>query len=227
MDTPDMIAAEYLRRDVAIDIGSAVSRGWALVMANLPVLAGATVLAWAIGVGLGFLPIIGWAVGVLLGSVLHAGVFYMYIRRIRGEQVELGDMFAGFNIALVPLIIAGLLVSALVTIGMVLCILPGVYLLVGYLFALPLIVDKKLDFWPAMEVSRQVVHKHWWAMFMLALVLLLILCAGALACGLGLIVAIPVALAALAYVYEDLFGPRAASQTDPVPAPAGPGPLTA
>jgi len=113
MDTPEMIAAEYLRRDVQIDISSAISRGWVLVMANLPVLAGATVLAWAIGVGLGFLPIIGWAVGLLLGSVLHAGVLYMFIRRIRGEPVELGDMFAGFNVALQPLILAGLLVSAL------------------------------------------------------------------------------------------------------------------
>ena len=74
MDTPEMIAAEYLRRDIEIDISSAISRGWALVMANVPVLGGATVLTWAIGVGLGFLPIIGWAVGLLLGSVLHAGV---------------------------------------------------------------------------------------------------------------------------------------------------------
>ena len=81
-------------------------------MANVPVLVGATVLTWAIGVGLGFLPIIGWAVGLLLGSVLHAGVLYMFIRRIRGEPVELGDMFEGFNVALLPLIMAGLLVSA-------------------------------------------------------------------------------------------------------------------
>jgi hypothetical protein len=30
MDSPDMIAAEYLRRGVVIDIGSAISRGWTL-----------------------------------------------------------------------------------------------------------------------------------------------------------------------------------------------------
>ena len=170
MDTPEMIAAEYLRRDVEIDIGSAIKRGWELVMANVGVLVVATVLTWAINVGLGFIPVIRWGGGVIIGSVLHAGLMLMFIRRIRGERVELGDLFAGFNMAL-PLIIAGLLMSALTLVGFLLCILPGIYLAVAYVFVLPLIIDKKLDFWPAMEVSRQVVHKHWWAMFLFAIVL--------------------------------------------------------
>jgi hypothetical protein len=210
METPDLIAAEYRRRDVEIDIGSAISRGWALVMANLPVLAGATLLAWAIGVGLGFLPIIGWVAGVLIGSILHAGVLYMFLRRIRGEDVQLGDMFDGFNIAPVPLLLAGLLVGVLTAIGFVLCIAPGVYLAVAYLFVLPLVIDKKLDFWPAMEVSRQVVNKHWWSVFLFAIVLVLIVCLGALAFGLGLVIAVPVVSAAAMFVYEDLFGPTPA-----------------
>jgi len=150
MDTPDTIAAEYSRRGTVIDIGSAVSRGWALVMANLPIFAGATVLTWAIGIGLGFIPIIGWVAGVLMGSVIHAGLLYMFIRRIRGEEIQLGDLFAGFNIAPQNLIIAGLLISALTALGCLLCILPGIYLAVGYVFALPLAIDKKMYFWPAL-----------------------------------------------------------------------------
>jgi hypothetical protein len=225
MDTPETIAAEYIRRSVEIDIGGAVARGWALVMDNLVVLGGATVLAWALGVGLGFVPLIGPAVGVLLGAVLHGGVLFMFIRRIRGEQVELGDMFAGFNVALVPLILAGLLVSVLTALGFILCILPGIYLAVCYMFVLPLIIDKKLDFWPAMEVSRQVVHHHWWSMFLFVLLLLLIVCAGALACGLGLLIAMPVVFAAAMYVYEDLFGDKGA-MPQLATTPPGPGEVT-
>ena len=187
-------------------------------MANINVLVVATVLTWAINAGLSFIPVIRWGGGVIIGSVLHAGLMLMFIRRIRGERVELGDLFAGFNFA-VPLIIAGLLMSALTLVGFVLCILPGVYLAVGYVFALPLIIDKKLDFWPAMEVSRQVVHKHWWAMFLFAIVLVLIICLGALLCGVGLIIAAPVAIAAVSYVYEDLFG--AAGAADQVIIAAG------
>ena len=209
METPENIAAGYLGRDVEIDIGSALSRGWALVMANLPILGGATLLAWAIGVGLSFIPILGWVAGPLVGSILHGGVLYMFIRRIRGEDVQLGDMFAGFNIAPLPLLLGGLLVGVLTALGLILCIAPGVYLAVGYLFVLPLIIDKKLDFWPAMEVSRQVVHKHWWSMFLFAIVLVL--------CGLGLIIAVPVVSAAAMFVYEDLFGTRAAAPVQVTP----------
>ena len=118
-----------------------------------------------------------------------------------------------------PLIIAGLLMSALTIVGFILCILPGIYLAVGYVFVLPLIIDKKLDFWPAMEVSRQVVHKHWWAMFLFAIVLVLIICVGALLCGVGLIIAAPVAIAAVSYVYEDLFGAAGAAAQVITPPP--------
>jgi uncharacterized membrane protein len=77
--------------------------------------------------------------------------------------------------------------------------------------------DKKLDFWPAMEVSRQVVTRHWWSMFLFAIVLLLIICLGALACGFGLILAVPVVFAALSFVYEDLFGTKAAAPAQVTP----------
>ena len=97
----------------------------------------------------------------------------------------------------------------LTSIGLILCILPGIYLAVGYIFALPLVVDKKMEFWTAMEVSRRVVHEHWWSMFALVIVLGLVALAGFLLCVIGAAITIPIASAALMYVYEDLFGTRA------------------
>ena len=207
MDTPDTIAAEYLRRGTVIDIGSALSRGWALVRDNMAVLIGASVLGWLISIGLAFVPVLGWAVGI----VLMGGLDYMFLRRIRGEEVQIGDVFAGFNIAMVQLVLAGLVKWLLTSFGLMLCILPGIYLAVAYVFALPLVIDKKMDFWPAMEVSRQVVHRHWWSMFALVIVLALVAAAGCLACIVGLLITIPVSSAALMYAYEDLFGQQAAT----------------
>ena len=202
MDTPETIAAEYLRRGATIDIGKAISRGWALVRDNMGVLIGATVLGWLITVGLAFVPVVGWVVGI----VVLGGLDYMFIRRIRGEVVQVGDVFAGFNLAFLHLTLAGLVKSLLTSLGFVLCILPGIYLGVGYVFALPLVIDKKMEFWPAMEVSRRVVHHHWWSTFALVIVLALIAIVGFLACIVGALVTIPVATASLMYVYEDLFG---------------------
>ena len=210
MDAPETIAAEYLRRGAVVDIGRAISRGWALVRDNMGVLVGATVLGWLITVGLAFVPVVGWAVGI----VLLGGLDYMFIRRIRGEAVQIGDVFAGFNLAFLHLTLAGLVKWLLTSLGFVLCILPGIYLGVGYVFALPLVVDKKMEFWPAMEVSRRVVHRHWWSIFALVIVSGLIAGAGFLVCGVGALVTVPVASASLMYAYEDLFGPEAAR---PVP----------
>src|SRR4051794_5629755 len=197
MDAPELVAAEYLRRSVTIDIGSAVSRGWELVRDNMGVLIGATVLGWLVTIGLAFVPVLGWVVGI----VLLGGLDYVFIRRIRGEAVEIGDLFAGFNIAFLHLALAGLLKWLLTSLGLVLCILPGLYLAVGYVFALPLVIDKKMEFWPAMEVSRRVVHHHWWSMFALMIVLGLIAFVGFLACGVGAVVSVPVSTAGLMYVY--------------------------
>ena len=206
MDTPDVIAAEYLRRNASVDIGDAISRGWQLVMDHMGILVGGSLLAWVVTLALGCVPIVGW----ILSMVLVGGLYLFFIRRIRGENVEIGDVFSGFSLAFAPLALAGLLTWLLTTIGLILCILPGIYLLVGYVFVPALVIDKKLDFWPAMEVSRQVVQKHWWTIFGLLLVLALIVIAGFIACLVGVIIAAPVATAALMYAYEDLFGPNVA-----------------
>jgi hypothetical protein len=222
MDLPETIADEYLRRGVVIDIGSAVSRGWALVRDNMGLLIGASVLGWLITIGLAFVPVVGWVVGI----VLVGGLDYMFIRRIRGEMVQVGDVFDGFNLAFLHLALAGLVKWLLTSLGFVLCILPGIYLAVAYVFALPLVIDKKMEFWPAMEVSRRVVHRHWWSIFALVIVLWIIACVGFLACFVGALVTIPVASAALMYAYEDLFGPEVAAPraelNQPGPDLAGP-----
>jgi uncharacterized membrane protein len=81
---------------------------------------------------------------------------------------------------------------------------------VAWAFAFPLVIDKKLGFWEAMELSRKVVSRHWWVLFGLLLVNVLVILLGLLACCVGVYVAQPVALGALAYAYEDIFGAKSA-----------------
>lgn len=202
METAEAIAATYLQRGAPVDISRAISRGWALVRDNLLELVGASLLAWLVTVGLAAVPVLGW----IVGFVLLGGLDYMFLRRIRGEEVQIGDVFAGFNRAFLDLTMAGLVKWLLTTLGLILCIVPGIYLAVGYVFALPLVIDKKMDFWTAMEVSRRVVHEQWWSIFALVIVLALVALAGFLVCGVGALISVPVASAALMFVYEDLFG---------------------
>jgi len=51
---------------------------------------------------------------------------------------------------------------------------PAIYLTVGYAMTLPLIVDKNLSPWQAMEMSSKVVQKICWKVAGLTIVMLLI-----------------------------------------------------
>jgi hypothetical protein len=203
----ESIAADCRSRAQAVDIGSCLTRGWALVRDNAGLTIGATLLVMLVSLGLSLLPVVG-LLALFIDPVLFGGLAYTFTRRIRGEAPSLGDAFCGFNLAFLHLGVGGIVSILLVCVGLLLCVLPGIYLAIGYIFALPLIIDRKYDFWTAMEVSRRVVHSQWWTIFGLGLVLFLLNIVGALACLIGLIATAPIALAAMMYAYEDLFGPR-------------------
>jgi hypothetical protein len=204
--SPESIAAEYGSRALPVDIASCLTRGWTLVRDNPGLTVGATLLFMLLSFGLSLLPTLG-LLALFINPVLFGGLAHLFARRIRGETPLLGDMFSGFNLAFVHLGLGGLVSVLLVCIGLVLCVLPGIYLAVGYTFALPLIIDKKYDFWTAMEVSRRVVQRQWWTLFGLGLILFLLNVIGTLACVVGLIATAPISVAAMMYAYEDLFGP--------------------
>ena len=98
-----------------------------------------------------------------------------------------------------PLAVIGFVGLFLVTFAVM------IYLSIAWMFALPLILDKHIDFWPAMKLSWRVANRFFFPLFGLLLLCGLIYLAGILALCVGLFVALPICVAALAYTYEDLF----------------------
>jgi uncharacterized membrane protein len=143
-------------------------------------------------------------------AVLMAGLFKYYLKLIRGESAGVGDAFSGFSPAIGQLLLVGLVQCFLTDIGILLCIIPGVYLGVSWYFAVPLVIDRQMDFWAAMELSRKMVSKHWFVVFGCILVMGLVAVAGVLACCVGILATMPLGLAALMYAYEDVFSRRTA-----------------
>ena len=193
----EALAAEILARDYHFEIGHCLSRGWDLVMRHFWLLVGTSFV----------LGLIASAVG-LLGGVCYGGLYFLILKLIRGERAEFNDGLAGFSFAFLPLFLVGLVSGLLTAVGFLCCILPAIYLGVAWTFAVPLVIDKKMDFWPAMELSRQVVQKHWWLLFGLGLVNMLVVIVGLALCCVGACVAMPIAFAATAYAYEDIFGTK-------------------
>ena len=152
-----------------------------------------------------FIPFVGPVASFAVGPALMMGIFIVSAKLLQGHTPQFNDFFLGFRF-FIPLLLTALVGGVLIGIGMVLLIIPGVYLLVGYLFASFLVVDRRLDFWAALELSRRTVQPIWFSMFAFVLLLMLINLAGVVALGIGLLVTVPVTACAITAAYADIFG---------------------
>ena len=229
------MAGEILAQDSLLDIGHCIRRGWKLLRANFGPFVGVTallmaLLAFAASVGSEALrqgPA-GQASGTITSMVfliawgpLAGGWCLYFLKKIRGEKSTVETIFSGFTKCFLHLFLAGFVTFLLTWLGFVCLILPGVYLLIAWMFTFPLVMDKQLDFWSAMELSRKVVTKHWWKFFAFGIFSLLYLFVGSLAFGVGVFIAMPLVLASLMYAYEDIFGGLKQTATPPVMGPFG------
>jgi uncharacterized membrane protein len=87
------------------------------------------------------------------------------------------------------------------------CLVPMIYLQVRWVFTLPLIIDRHMDFWTAMKTSWKMVGKHWWQVFGLVVLIGLLNIVGLCACCVGGLFTAPIGYGALMYAYETIFSP--------------------
>jgi predicted Ser/Thr protein kinase len=234
-----------LARDYQLEVWHCVQRGWALVKSDFWPLVGMTALILVLAeVASATLSQLGSAakgtspgffiVQMLLTGPLVAGLYLYFLKKIRREPATVDTAFAGFKKRFLHLFLANFVMTSLIMLGFLCLILPGIYLLIAWMFALTLVIDKEMDFWPAMELSRKMVNKHWWKALLLVIVMGALFLGGFICCFIGIFIAAPVAFAAFMYAYEDIFGvlpppdpTRPASSVRPpaaAPAAAGFGP---
>jgi len=149
-----------------------------------------------------------FVIDVLLALIqipLYASLMFMGIRYTNGGSLTPGDIFNGFG-RFWRLVGSYLLMYLLVIIGLLLLILPGIYLAIAYIFVYPLILEKDMGIWEAMETSRKAVSKHWFLIVGLMLGMSVILVLSAIPLGIGLIWTIPMAYIFTGILYSRIFG---------------------
>ncbi|HUS07467.1 MAG TPA: zinc-ribbon domain-containing protein [Bryobacteraceae bacterium] len=175
--------------------GAWLGAGWDLVKADLSSFLLASLLVLIL---MGVVPLI-------LQGPLIAGLLIFCRNRILARRSEIGDIFQGFNF-FVPTLVATLLIGLFTFGGMLLCIIPAFVLAGMYQFTYLFIVDKKMDFWPAMQASHAVVKNDYlgFTLFVVAGGLLNLL--GILCCLVGVFLTFPIYYAALAFAYQETVG---------------------
>lgn len=121
-----------------------------------------------------------------------------------GRPVAIGSFFKPRNVG--SMIIATLIVGVLTTIGMVLCVVPGLLVSIFTMFTTVALLDRNLPPIDAIKASFEIVKAKFIDCLLVWLMAIAMIAAGALLCGVGLLVAVPVAFLFEIFAFRRITG---------------------
>jgi uncharacterized membrane protein len=160
-------------------------------------------------------------VSLIVGAAVQSAYLGGILDIANGRQVSVGSFFRPRNIGSV--IIAGLIVGIITTIGFFLCVIPGLIATIMLMFTVVALIDRNLQPVEAVKTSFEISKANFGNAILAWLVMVVTFVVGALLCGVGLLVAAPVAILILVYTYRKLSGGQIA-ELNPQPLPPSPQP---
>jgi len=114
--------------------------------------------------GIVVLQVLGFFYWLLLFPIFSYGVDWMYLKAIRDQEIDIKEMFIGFS-NYVNIILAHLLATAIIGIGFILLIVPGIFFACRLVFVPYIVMDRNLDAVKAVEKSWKMTAGHGWKIF--------------------------------------------------------------
>jgi hypothetical protein len=222
------------RRNVVEPV-ACIKGGWELIKNQYWLFVGMTLVA----------VLIGSAVPIILIGPMMCGLNLAFFKTRRGEPVEFGTLFKGFDyfgqsliaalLHALPIIVVvvpayiffyiSMIVSiaaqgnssepnpapffgVLAVFGLfwVVVMIVIIVISIGFLFAYPLIVDRKLKAIDAIKLSFRAGLANFWRLLGMMLLTGLMTSLGVIACYVGAFLVMPLSYAAIAKAYEQVFG---------------------
>lgn len=149
--------------------------------------------------------------GFLVQTYLGLGMIRILLNIVRGEEASFGDFKSSGGVFLSALG-ATILATLGASVGVGLCIVPGVIVGLGLWFNQYVVVDQQLGAIDALKESWRLTEGNKVQLFLFALTSSLLMLAGLLACGVGIFVAAPVIGLATATVYHSLIEQKGTAQ---------------
>lgn len=152
----------------------------------------------------------------LLFVPMNAAFFMIGLRMANREEINTSMLFAHYD-KFLPLVGLQIVISIAILLGMMLLILPGIYLAYAVLFAMPLMVEKDMGIVEAFETSRKAVTHRWFKFFGLWLVMGVIMFISILPLGIGLFWTFPMIMLLIGLLYQRVFGIGTSADTANTP----------
>ncbi len=208
----------------------AVQVGWDRLQRNFGFLLGAQVVIFAVMAAFsaftniaegqnGWLEFLAGFVSYAVYLLLEMGFILICLKIIDSAKPEFGDLIARLDV-LWSYIGASLVLGVAVAAGLVLLIIPGIYVAVRLQFYGFLIVDQRVGPIESLQKSWEITDGRVWSLLWLDLILVGINLLGVLLFVVGLFVTVPISTLALAYVYRQLLELAPEDAVEPVPSSA-------
>jgi uncharacterized membrane protein len=204
-----------------ISVSEVLSKGWEIFQNNVPVCIITTIFSF----GVVFVPALGFqlifavlpdsgflflastlvqqVINVCLTAVVAVVTLTVYLKLVRGEQVEIDDIVANMDKVL-PVFAVSILTSIGTFIGMLLLIVPGIIFAILAVFSAWFVVDQNMGIVEAIKASIAATSSHKMSLFFFFVASMVCMIAAMIPCGLGLFVAVPVLSCGMALIYEQI-----------------------
>lgn len=201
------VIQEKINNGYSIDISSIVGEAWRIFKLDPGKFIGFTVVVFAINVALGLIPLVGSIVSMLITPALTVGYIHVSRQLDLGHQVKFEEFFRGFD-KFGELFLVYLVAVIFIFLGMLLLVIPGIYLAVCYTPLMFALVWYHYDgsVMNTLETMRKLVTKKWWSFLALGFVSALIIILGVIALGVGLLIALPVVNIIYYTLYKEVIG---------------------
>jgi uncharacterized membrane protein len=146
--------------------------------------------------------IFAFAYSLLVIPVLEFGANLMFVHAVRDIKPEFETFIKGFKENYLHIVLANLLTIALIMMGFILLIVPGIIIACRLAFVSYLVMDKKMDPIQAVEESWKMTKGHAWTIFAIGFVSIFIFILGLCMLFVGVIPATIWVKSTFASLYE-------------------------
>jgi uncharacterized membrane protein len=147
--------------------------------------------------------------------VIDYGEKFLFLKAMRDEETDLKVLFDGFKKYYLNIVLANLIVFALVMIGIVMLIIPGIIIWCRLAFVPYLVMDKDLEPMKAVEKSWQMTRGHGWTIFFMGVMSFFIIIGGLIVFIFGILISIMWVHAAFASLYQAVLNQD--DENNPIP----------
>lgn len=156
------------------------------------------------------LALLQWVLSSLVDLFLGLGLARIGLNLVSGKAADISMLF-GEGRKLVPMVAASIMYYAMVVVGLILLIVPGIYLALRFSQFGVAIVDKDMGAIESLQYSARLTEGNKMNLFGLYVLCILVVLAGILALLVGLLAALPVVYLAPYVAYRWLQGGRNAA----------------